>query len=65
MLLDLSDGAASAAAAPWADHVDTVSATMADPVAAAVLIRPDGYVAWAADTFEDNDGERLRTALQR
>jgi hypothetical protein len=30
-----------------------------------VLIRPDGYVAWAADTFEAGDADRLRIALTR
>jgi hypothetical protein len=32
---------------------------------AAMLIRPDGYVAWAADEFGADDAERLRTALTR
>jgi hypothetical protein len=32
---------------------------------AAMLIRPDGYVAWAADDFEPDDAERLRGALAR
>ena len=30
-----------------------------------MLIRPDGYVAWAADRFDAADAERLRTALVR
>jgi hypothetical protein len=30
-----------------------------------MLIRPDGYVAWAADTFEADDETRLHVALQR
>src|SRR6185369_16525032 len=30
-----------------------------------LLIRPDGYVAWAADTFETCAEDRLHTALQR
>ena len=37
----------------------------ADNPLCALLIRPDGYVAWAADTFEVADEERLRSALQR
>jgi hypothetical protein len=65
LLLDLSDGAAAAAAAPWADRVDTVNLTMAQPVAASLLIRPDGYVAWATDTFAPDDARRLRAALAR
>jgi hypothetical protein len=32
---------------------------------AAMLIRPDGYVAWAADTFGADDAQRLHTALAR
>nr|UYO79770.1 BalA8 [Streptomyces sp.] len=55
LLLDLSgDGgraaALEAAAAPWRDRVRTVAAAVADdgPLsdAGAVLVRPDGYVAW-------------------
>jgi 2-polyprenyl-6-methoxyphenol hydroxylase-like FAD-dependent oxidoreductase len=64
VLLDASGGTAAAAAAAWADRVDTVTAAMADGPAA-VLIRPDGYVAWAADTFEAGDADRLRIALTR
>jgi hypothetical protein len=30
-----------------------------------LLIRPDGYVAWAADEFDGDDELRLRTALRR
>ena len=37
----------------------------ADVEACALLIRPDGYVAWAADTFDAGDEDRLRAALQR
>ena len=32
---------------------------------AAMLIRPDGYVAWAADTFGAADADDLRAALER
>ncbi|HEX3545885.1 MAG TPA: FAD-dependent monooxygenase [Mycobacterium sp.] len=64
VLIDASGGTAAAAAAAWSDRVDAVTATMADGPAA-MLIRPDGYVAWAADTFGSGDAERLRTALMR
>lgn len=64
VLLDMTGGAASAPAAGWADRVDVVEATM-DGGPVAMLIRPDGYVAWAADTFESDDAARLRTALTR
>jgi hypothetical protein len=30
-----------------------------------LLVRPDGYVAWAADAFESDDEDRLRVALTR
>jgi hypothetical protein len=38
---------------------------MADRPAAALLIRPDGYVAWAADELGVDDRERLQAALSR
>lgn len=55
VLLDLADDAAlRAAAAPWADRVDVVTAAPHDPppgcpltAADALLLRPDGHVAWA------------------
>jgi 2-polyprenyl-6-methoxyphenol hydroxylase-like FAD-dependent oxidoreductase len=54
VLLTLRDGPVHAdTAKPWADRVDVVAATAGDAPAAAVLIRPDGYVAWAG---EDGDG---------
>lgn len=52
-------------AQPWRDRVDVVTATLVDPQVAALLIRPDGYVAWAADTFDAADGARLTAALHR
>ncbi|MBF6170512.1 FAD-dependent monooxygenase [Nocardia blacklockiae] len=47
VLLDFT-GTLGDAAAGWADRVDVVTASAAAPPAAALLIRPDGYVAWAA-----------------
>ncbi|OBH59701.1 FAD-dependent oxidoreductase [Mycobacterium mantenii] len=64
VLLDLAGGGAGAARG-WADRVDTVSAGTADRPAAALLIRPDGYVAWAADEFGSAEESGLRAALQR
>ncbi|QRY42646.1 FAD-dependent monooxygenase [Mycolicibacterium boenickei] len=61
ILLDLSGGCGDVVEG-WRDRVDVVEATVADRPAAALLIRPDGYVAWAADEF-DHDG--LRAALER
>jgi 2-polyprenyl-6-methoxyphenol hydroxylase-like FAD-dependent oxidoreductase len=64
VLLDL-DGGVADAARDWADRVDTVGARMADRPAAALLIRPDGYVAWAAETFDTAAEAAMRAALQR
>jgi hypothetical protein len=62
VLLDLSGGAVEETVA--ADRLDVVVASMADGPAA-MLIRPDGYVAWAADTFEAEDARLLQAALNR
>jgi 2-polyprenyl-6-methoxyphenol hydroxylase-like FAD-dependent oxidoreductase len=64
VLLDL-DGGAGAAARGWLDRVDVVRATVADRPAAALLIRPDGYVAWAADAIGPDEEPGLRDALRR
>lgn len=64
VLLDSSGGAAVPVAAPWAPLVDCVEATVAGGPAAA-LIRPDGYIVWAADSFDGADEDRLRAALRR
>jgi FAD binding domain/Aromatic-ring hydroxylase, C-terminal len=45
----------------WSDRVDSVEATTPEQFdAAAVLIRPDGYIAW-----RDTDGVPVETALDR
>ncbi|MGW3541415.1 FAD-dependent monooxygenase [Nocardia niigatensis] len=49
----------------WTDRVTPIVATAAEPPAAALLIRPDGYVAWAADDITPAARESLRTALHR
>jgi 2-polyprenyl-6-methoxyphenol hydroxylase-like FAD-dependent oxidoreductase len=36
-------------AAGWSDRVDVITASTPEPPADAVLIRPDGYVAWAGE----------------
>jgi len=66
VLLDLANRTELVeAAAHWSDRVDIVTATLDRPATAdgvsdvdAVLIRPDGYVAWAAggDTRDAIDG---------
>ncbi|MBO0512060.1 FAD-dependent monooxygenase [Streptomyces beijiangensis] len=75
VLLDLSGSAAVAAAAGgWAGRVDLVEARSEDeywtvpaigdiPAPAALLIRPDGHVAWAAEYGSTPDTSALRTAL--
>jgi hypothetical protein len=65
VLLDLSGGRVGEAVHGWADRIDVVAGVMADSEARALLIRPDGNVAWAADTFKADDENRLRAALQR
>ena len=62
MLLDLSGGGFAASAGAWADRVDLVTGGSADTSVAALLVRPDGYVAWATDS---PDGLGLPEALAR
>ncbi|TQM03952.1 FAD-dependent monooxygenase [Pseudonocardia kunmingensis] len=68
LLLDLTDDAAlSGVPAGWADRVDVVAARAvgAPAPARALLVRPDGYVAWATGSARPGEPERaaLRTAL--
>jgi 2-polyprenyl-6-methoxyphenol hydroxylase-like FAD-dependent oxidoreductase len=65
VLLDLSGGPVAEVSGEWRDRVDTVVASVLDNPLRAMLIRPDGYVAWAADIFEAADQQRLRSALGR
>ena len=70
LLLNLGD-AASFDIAPWADRVQLVDATSvgtwelpvlgAVPAPGAVLIRPDGYVAWVGDRIQRGLPEALAT----
>lgn len=63
VLLDLTPGAVLAdVAEPWHDRVITVSATATGDAPTALLIRPDGYVAWSSADAEPAV-ETLRTAL--
>ncbi|MFF9646129.1 FAD-dependent monooxygenase [Kitasatospora aureofaciens] len=66
LLIDLSGGGLGPAdrAAGWKDRVDVVTADCAQPPAAALLLRPDGYVAWACAPG-DSDPEGLDRALRR
>ncbi|QLL05642.1 FAD-dependent monooxygenase [Mycobacterium vicinigordonae] len=65
VLLDLHDGTAAEAARGWRHRVDIVSATAAENPAAAMLIRPDGYIAWATDAVEPFPEPDLNAALLR
>jgi 2-polyprenyl-6-methoxyphenol hydroxylase-like FAD-dependent oxidoreductase len=69
LLLDLTpDGAVGGEARGWTDRVDVVTGgAPAGAPATALLIRPDGYVAWASSSADPDDGERkaLRSALER
>lgn len=63
VLLDLTGtGALAGAAAGWKDRVNVVSADCPEPPAAALLIRPDGHVAWATDA-DTHPAEGLDQAL--
>jgi 2-polyprenyl-6-methoxyphenol hydroxylase-like FAD-dependent oxidoreductase len=65
VVLDLSDAGVAEAARGWTDRVDIVAGSSADIEACGLLLRPDGYVAWAADTFDADDEKRLHVALHR
>ncbi|MGW2250569.1 FAD-dependent monooxygenase [Kitasatospora sp. NPDC001660] len=55
LLLDRSDHADPTAG--WKDRVDVLEASAPEPPAGALLMRPDGYIAWAAAPGEpDPDG---------
>jgi hypothetical protein len=61
VLVDLTGGNDLAVIAePWNDRVHRVTAVAGDAPASALLIRPDGYVAWAGA-----DPDSLKAALTR
>jgi 2-polyprenyl-6-methoxyphenol hydroxylase-like FAD-dependent oxidoreductase len=63
VLLDLTpDGGFARAGHGWQDRIDLRTARCPSPPAAALLIRPDGYVAWAAAT-DTQDTSTLHDAL--
>jgi hypothetical protein len=60
-----ANGALASAASPWSDRVDVVTGRPAgEPPAAAMLIRPDGYVAWAAGPGPGDLARGLPEALR-
>ncbi|MFM9613220.1 FAD-dependent monooxygenase [Streptomyces niveiscabiei] len=66
LLLDLADDPKLRARAEgYADRVTVLTATCAGrPGLAALLVRPDGFTAWAADTAPEG-GEPVEAALER
>jgi 2-polyprenyl-6-methoxyphenol hydroxylase-like FAD-dependent oxidoreductase len=64
VLLDLSGGTFAGSAHGWRDRIDIVVADGSSRPAA-MLIRPDGYVAWASDGVASADVTRLGEALTR
>ncbi|MCR6483727.1 FAD-dependent monooxygenase [Amycolatopsis sp. OK19-0408] len=64
LLLDLAENAElRETAGGWADRVGVLTAKcVSDPALSAVLIRPDGYIAWAR---EDGTGTGLDDTLRR
>jgi len=58
VLIDFSEGAFDVdCAAGWHDRVDVLTARPTTEIdATALLIRPDGYVAWADSTSKDTEG---------
>src|SRR3954447_11397920 len=65
VLLDLYDGRVEKAAQGWSDRVDIVAGSSADIESCGLLLRPDGYVAWAADSFDTDSERQLDAALHR
>ncbi|QHC29227.1 FAD-dependent monooxygenase [Streptomyces sp. HF10] len=67
LLLDLADSPAlRALAAPYGGTLTVLTTTCpARPALRALLVRPDGFVAWAADTEDDERGGELTAALER
>jgi len=65
VLLNLADRADLAGEArDWAGRVDVVTAAAGGRPADAVLVRPDGYVAWAASADAPDSPRTLRHALR-
>jgi len=62
VLLDSSGGGFVASAADWDDRVDLVEARLRGSSVSGMLVRPDGYVAWATDSVS---GQGLPAALER
>jgi 2-polyprenyl-6-methoxyphenol hydroxylase-like FAD-dependent oxidoreductase len=64
--VQIADSTLASAASPWSDRVSVVAGrpVAQPPPAAAMLIRPDGYVAWAADASANDLAGGLPEALR-
>jgi hypothetical protein len=65
VLLVFAGGACAQSAAPRRGRVDMTTTSCTSATAAAILIRPDGYVAWAAEGCGPDDVDGSRAALGR
>ena len=65
LLLDFAGGQFVQAAQAWDTRVDLVTAAGEHVPAAALLIRPDGYIAWATDSHDAHEIYELHHALCR
>ncbi|MBU9763904.1 FAD-dependent oxidoreductase [Mycobacterium sp. TNTM28] len=66
LLLDLAGGKYAESVRGGRDiAIDIEIAPMAEAPAAALLIRPDGYVAWATDSADGSAADGLRATVER
>jgi hypothetical protein len=65
LLSPAADPAVAEAAAAWQHRLEIVPVASIDHDLAAVLVRPDGAVAWATAPGEPADTDLLRSALER
>ncbi|MEV6210104.1 FAD-dependent monooxygenase [Kitasatospora sp. NPDC051914] len=66
VLIDLTaDGAPARTAAPWRNRIDITTARAPQDAPTALLLRPDGHVAWAAAPGPAGTTDGLAAALTR
>ena len=65
VLVDLSGGTFAARADGWANRIDVVTGAVVGSSVTGMLLRPDGYVAWASNTSDVDDVTNLVAALER